>query len=86
MSTPSMRIVGVPRMLEQLGVLGGGDGDHLDRRLERVLGQHLDEVLAGGHRGGVVLGVEQLDAHRRQLAAKKATSATTATAASAAPA
>ena len=49
---------------EQRGVVLGRDRHHLDRRLEGVLGQDLDEVLTGRHRGGVAVGEEQLDPHR----------------------
>ena len=52
---------------EHLGVLRGADQYHLDRRLEGVLGQHLDEVLTSRHRGRVVLSVQELDTHRSRV-------------------
>ena len=49
---------------EQCRVLFGSDRDHLDRCLEGVLGEDLDEVLASRHRGRVPVGEEKLDPHR----------------------
>src|SRR5574338_311263 len=49
---------------QQLRILGRVDGDHLDRRLEGVLGRHLHQALACGHVLRIAVPVQQLGTHR----------------------